>query len=121
MIARRIEIWFCLWRQTNAVLFSVASEKEHRRGGHSQSGHRQHSRDQAARRARLDFGSYRELALQVAEQDKHLSERTDLCLAAVFGGIPLRRQTKLLKQGVELVIATLGRLLDHVAQKNISF
>ncbi len=63
----------------------------------------------------------RELALQVSDQAKHLSPRTDLRLATIFGGVPLGAQEKALRQGVDLVIATPGRLLDHVARKNISF
>ncbi|MGB8645123.1 MAG: DEAD/DEAH box helicase [Anaerolineae bacterium] len=62
----------------------------------------------------------RELALQVAEQATHLGSRTNLRLAAIYGGVSLGTQERLLKQGVEIVIATPGRLLDHVTRRNIS-
>jgi ATP-dependent RNA helicase RhlE len=63
----------------------------------------------------------RELALQVAEHAQQLSEHTDLSVVAIFGGVALGNQEKSLKRGADVVIATPGRLLDHVARKNISF
>lgn len=63
----------------------------------------------------------RELALQVAEQAETLSARTDLRVAAIFGGMAMNSQTNLLRRGVDIVIATPGRLLDHIARKNIAF
>ncbi len=63
----------------------------------------------------------RELALQVAEHARQLSEHTELSVAAIFGGVALGNQEKSLKRGADVVIATPGRLLDHAARKNISF
>jgi ATP-dependent RNA helicase RhlE len=63
----------------------------------------------------------RELALQVAEHAEHLSNRTGLRCAAIFGGMSLISQEKALRRGVDIVIATPGRLIDHAARRNISF
>jgi ATP-dependent RNA helicase RhlE len=62
----------------------------------------------------------RELADQVAENVKAYCRHTPLRSTVVFGGMDMKPQTVILKGGVEIVIATPGRLLDHVEQKNIS-
>ena len=63
----------------------------------------------------------RELALQVADQARQLSARTELRVAAIYGGVGLGDQEKLLRRGLDIVIATPGRLLDHIERRNISF
>jgi superfamily II DNA/RNA helicase len=60
----------------------------------------------------------RELSDQVAENAFKYSKNTDLRTAVVFGGVDISSQTQLLRAGVELLIATPGRLLDHISQKN---
>jgi len=62
----------------------------------------------------------RELAIQVAENVKAYAQHTPLRSTVVFGGMDMKPQTEILRKGVEIVIATPGRLLDHVEQKNIS-
>lgn len=62
----------------------------------------------------------RELADQVADNVKAYAQHTPLRSTVVFGGMDMKPQTVILKGGVEIVIATPGRLLDHVEQKNIS-
>ncbi|QYF91755.1 DEAD/DEAH box helicase [Massilia sp. PAMC28688] len=62
----------------------------------------------------------RELAVQVAENVKAYAKHTPLRSTVVFGGMDMKQQTVILKGGVEIVIATPGRLLDHVEQKNVS-
>ncbi|CAN7216791.1 DEAD/DEAH box helicase [Massilia sp. LjRoot122] len=62
----------------------------------------------------------RELAVQVAENVKAYSRHTPLRSTVVFGGMDMKGQTVALKGGVEIVIATPGRLLDHIEQKNVS-
>jgi len=62
----------------------------------------------------------RELAVQVAENVAAYSKHTPLRSTVVFGGMDMKPQTEILRRGVEIVIATPGRLLDHVEQKNIS-
>ncbi len=60
----------------------------------------------------------RELADQVANNVKTYSQHTKLRAAVVFGGIDMKPQTAELKAGVEVLIATPGRLLDHIEAKN---
>ena len=62
----------------------------------------------------------RELADQVAENVKAYSRHTPLRSTVVFGGMDMAPQTAILRSGVEIVIATPGRLLDHVQQKTIN-
>lgn len=59
----------------------------------------------------------RELAVQVAKNIVTYSKHTKLRAAVVFGGMDMKPQTAELKAGVEVVIATPGRLLDHIEAK----
>jgi ATP-dependent RNA helicase RhlE len=59
----------------------------------------------------------RELAVQVAEQVKLYAKYTHLRSAVVFGGMDMKPQTLELKAGVEVLVATPGRLLDHIEAK----
>jgi superfamily II DNA/RNA helicase len=60
----------------------------------------------------------RELADQVAQQVKLYAKYTQLRSTVVFGGIDMKPQTIELKKGVEVLVATPGRLLDHIEAKN---
>ena len=60
----------------------------------------------------------RELAVQVAQQVKLYAKHTNLRSAVVFGGMDMKPQTLELKKGVEVLVATPGRLLDHIEAKN---
>lgn len=60
----------------------------------------------------------RELADQVADNIKQYGKYTNLRSAVVFGGMDMKPQTLELKQGVEILVATPGRLLDHIEAKN---
>ncbi len=60
----------------------------------------------------------RELADQVAEQVRLYGKYTNLRSTVVFGGIDMKPQTAELKKGVEVLVATPGRLLDHIEAKN---
>jgi ATP-dependent RNA helicase RhlE len=60
----------------------------------------------------------RELADQVAQQVKLYAKYTNVRSAVVFGGIDMKPQTAELKRGVEVLVATPGRLLDHIEAKN---
>jgi ATP-dependent RNA helicase RhlE len=60
----------------------------------------------------------RELADQVANSVKTYAKQTLLRSTVVFGGIDMKPQTLVLKGGVEVLIATPGRLLDHIEGKN---
>ena len=60
----------------------------------------------------------RELADQVAQQVKLYAKYTQMRCAVVFGGMDMKPQTLELKRGVEILVATPGRLLDHIEAKN---
>ena len=60
----------------------------------------------------------RELADQVAQQIKLYAKYTQLRSTVVFGGMDMKPQTLELKKGVEVLVATPGRLLDHIEAKN---
>ncbi len=62
----------------------------------------------------------RELAIQVEESIKVYAKHTPLKSLVVFGGVDIRTQTPHLKTGVEILVATPGRLLDHVEQKTLN-
>jgi ATP-dependent RNA helicase RhlE len=62
----------------------------------------------------------RELADQVAANVKAYAKHTLLRSTVVFGGIDIKPQAAELKAGVEVLIATPGRLLDHIESKNCS-
>ncbi|HMS06770.1 MAG TPA: DEAD/DEAH box helicase, partial [Burkholderiaceae bacterium] len=60
----------------------------------------------------------RELADQVAQQVAQYAKYTKLRSTVVFGGMDMKPQTLELKKGVEVLVATPGRLLDHIEAKN---
>lgn len=62
----------------------------------------------------------RELADQVYEDVRKYAKYTSLRVAVVFGGVDMASQTDVLRAGAEILIATPGRLLDHVQQRNVN-
>jgi ATP-dependent RNA helicase RhlE len=63
----------------------------------------------------------RELAVQVEESVRKYSKFSPLKVAAVYGGVSLEPQTKALRRGVDVIVATPGRLLDHIERQNVDF
>ena len=63
----------------------------------------------------------RELAVQVGTVVEPLARSRRLRLATIYGGVPLDRQAKALRRGVEIVIATPGRLIDLCERGEVSF
>ncbi len=61
----------------------------------------------------------RELAIQVEESVKAYAKHTQLRSLVVYGGVDIKTQTPHLKTGVEVLVATPGRLLDHIEQKTL--
>jgi superfamily II DNA/RNA helicase len=61
----------------------------------------------------------RELAIQVEESVKAYAKHTPLRSLVVYGGVDIKTQTPHLKTGVEVLVATPGRLLDHIEQKTL--
>ena len=62
----------------------------------------------------------RELADQVAANVARYAQYTNVRSTVVFGGVDMQPQTAALRAGVEVLIATPGRLLDHVQQKTLN-
>jgi ATP-dependent RNA helicase DeaD len=61
----------------------------------------------------------RELAIQVAGEITRLARYRELCILPIYGGQPYDRQLRALRQGVQAVVATPGRLLDHIQRGTI--
>jgi ATP-dependent RNA helicase RhlE len=61
----------------------------------------------------------RELALQVEESVRVYGRHWGVRSAAIYGGVGFAPQANALRRGVDLVVATPGRLLDHVGQRTI--
>lgn len=62
----------------------------------------------------------RELAIQVEESVRDYGKYTGLRGTVVYGGVGMDTQEAALRAGVELLVATPGRLLDHVQQKTLN-
>ena len=62
----------------------------------------------------------RELAIQVQESIQIYAKHTNLRSLVVYGGVDIKTQTPALMRGVEILVATPGRLLDHVEQRTLS-
>jgi ATP-dependent RNA helicase RhlE len=60
----------------------------------------------------------RELAEQIHEVIQELGKFTNLRSATVYGGVGMLAQTKALRQGVAIIVACPGRLLDHIQRGN---
>lgn len=58
----------------------------------------------------------RELAIQVCEEAKRLSPHQNLHVLPIYGGRPMDAQVRGLKRGVDLVVGTPGRILDHLGR-----
>ncbi len=61
----------------------------------------------------------RELALQVSTALATYGAPAGLKVAAVFGGVPMRAQVQSLRKGLDVVVATPGRLMDHMQQRTV--
>ena len=63
----------------------------------------------------------RELTIQVTEEITELLKyKNGIHVVPIYGGQPINRQIKALKSGVQIIIATPGRLLDHIIRKTIN-
>jgi ATP-dependent RNA helicase RhlE len=63
----------------------------------------------------------RELAVQVAESFREYGKNLPLRSTVVYGGVDMNAQIAQLRKGVEILVATPGRLLDHVQNKTVMF
>ncbi len=80
----------------------------------SEPGHSKHNRV-------LIVAPTRELAMQSMQHLQDLSRYVPLKGHAIYGGVPMGPQIKALKDGVDIISATPGRLLDHVYEGRIDF
>ena len=62
----------------------------------------------------------RELAGQVEHEARTLFEGTGLSVAALYGGVGYGRQLEALREGVQLIVGTPGRVLDHLLRRTLS-
>ncbi|MDZ4858557.1 MAG: DEAD/DEAH box helicase [Candidatus Hydrogenedentes bacterium] len=63
----------------------------------------------------------RELAVQVERVIQILAKSLHMHSAAIYGGVGMDKQTQDLKRGREIIVATPGRLLDHMGRGNVAF
>lgn len=79
--------------------------------------------DRAALRIRpvraLVLTPTRELAAQVADSTRNYGRHAPIRSTVLVGGVSLKPQCDALRRGVDLLVATPGRLLDHVSQRNV--
>ena len=62
----------------------------------------------------------RELALQVHEALTTYGAPARVRVTAVFGGVPIRAQIRALQRGTDIIVATPGRLIDHLQQRTVN-
>jgi ATP-dependent RNA helicase RhlE len=71
------------------------------------------------RRSRvLILAPTRELAVQIEDEIHGLSYHTAITSAAIYGGVEMGSQERALRAGVDIIVATPGRLIDHMRQQN---
>jgi len=63
----------------------------------------------------------RELAVQIAESFREYGHYLPLQCGTVFGGVEMWHQVAMLKRGIDILVATPGRLLDHMHRGNVDF
>ncbi len=62
----------------------------------------------------------RELAVQITQHMTAFAKYTNVRVAAVYGGVGFAQQVGAFRRGTDIIVATPGRLLDHLAQKTAS-
>jgi ATP-dependent RNA helicase RhlE len=76
---------------------------------------------QPPRTRALVLAPTRELAVQIEDQVQGLTYHTSVSSIAVFGGVPMDAQERALRAGVDIVVATPGRLMDHMRHESTDF
>jgi ATP-dependent RNA helicase RhlE len=100
------------------MLQNLAREKQ---SAHSQSQHPQGQRHHGPRPiSALILSPTRELAIQIGEKFAAYGKYTGLKHTVIFGGVKQHSQVQNLKRGVDILVATPGRLMDLMNQKIIS-
>ena len=62
----------------------------------------------------------RELVIQVTKEARKLADHSALRVASVYGGTNMKRETDRLRRGVDIIVATPGRLQDHMRRRNVT-
>ena len=75
----------------------------------------------AARTRTLVLAPTRELAVQIEDQVQGLTYHTAISSVAVYGGVPMDPQERALRAGVDIIVATPGRLMDHMRHESTDF
>jgi ATP-dependent RNA helicase RhlE len=76
---------------------------------------------QPPRTRALVLAPTRELAVQIEDQVQGLTYHTSISSVAVFGGVPMDAQEFALRAGVDIVVATPGRLMDHMRHESVDY
>ncbi len=74
--------------------------------------------DVASKSSVLVLAPTRELAVQIEDEIHGLSYHTTVTSAAIYGGVEMGPQERALRAGVDIIVATPGRLMDHLRQQN---
>ncbi len=77
--------------------------------------------DRPKRNSMLVVTPTRELAHQVNDVLNPLGRALGLQTLCIYGGVDMRKQVRALKQGANIIVATPGRLLDHIRSRTIRF
>lgn len=62
----------------------------------------------------------RELALQIHDNFKEYGRNLDIKTTVIYGGVPQSKQVRVLNQGIDILVATPGRLLDLIQQRKLT-
>ena len=76
---------------------------------------------QPPRTRALVLAPTRELAVQIEDQVQGLTYHTTVSSVTVFGGVPMDQQEFALRAGVDIVVATPGRLMDHMRHESVDY
>jgi len=82
--------------------------------------HKSQDKKQDKRPRALILAPTRELTAQIAESAKTYGRHVSVRSTMIFGGVSIRPQFEALRRGVDIVIATPGRLLDHLQQGTVN-
>jgi ATP-dependent RNA helicase DeaD len=75
--------------------------------------------DKGSKLSALVLTPTRELAIQVNDELTTIAKFKKIKIMPIYGGQPIERQIKALKRGVEIVVGTPGRILDHIKRHTI--
>jgi ATP-dependent RNA helicase RhlE len=104
------------WLLTTAAERSTAAAA--RRSENSGGAAGSHASEPRPKSRVLVLAPTRELAVQIEDEIHGLAYHTSVTSAAVYGGVEMGAQERALKAGVDIIVATPGRLMDHMRQQN---